>query len=258
MSDYQHFAYDYNDLNLSSFITPKGQNKLTDSGFISRTPTPPTPSIQQDDNGKESDSTCLSNKSDISQSKSFTFRKRSRIQYTAQQLQTLETAFKRTHYPEVTIVDQLAELLNVQHEKISVLFKNNLVAHLSNYHFVQIWFQNRRSRFKRQQKCKTTRKNEIKPLEHIPTYENIENYPPPPIDPVASGYYYHYPYYHSSWSTPMHPLHSSLQWTPITSTNLNADSMTTAFSSTPSTSSNFSNPPWQDYSRPIPLTDIQQ
>ena len=36
------------------------------------------------------------------------------------QLQILEEAFQNNHYPEVTTVDALAELLDVRHEKISV------------------------------------------------------------------------------------------------------------------------------------------
>lgn len=36
------------------------------------------------------------------------------------QLQILEEAFQENHYPEVTMVDHLAELLDVRHEKISV------------------------------------------------------------------------------------------------------------------------------------------
>ena len=36
------------------------------------------------------------------------------------QLQILEDAFQNNHYPEVTTVDALAELLDVRHEKISV------------------------------------------------------------------------------------------------------------------------------------------
>ncbi|CAF1041971.1 unnamed protein product [Didymodactylos carnosus] len=239
MSDYQPYAYNFNNLNLSSITTPNGEKKLTDSGFISRTPTPPTPLIQQDENDeKEPNSNCSSDKADIYESKSFTYRKRSRIQYTAQQLQTLEATFKSTHYPEVAVVDQLAELLNVQHEKIS----------------------NRRSRFKRQQKCKTTRKNAVipLPLDHTPAYENIQNYPSPPSNPTAGCYYYHYPHYQPSWNTSMN---SNLQWSSlaqIDSSTIYPDSTAATSPNVSSIWNNFSNPTWQDYYRATPLTDIQR
>jgi hypothetical protein len=41
-------------------------------------------------------------------------------------------AFQKTHYPDVTMVDRLADTLRINTERISV------------------WFQNRRARFKRE------------------------------------------------------------------------------------------------------------
>ncbi|CAF0728657.1 unnamed protein product [Rotaria sordida] len=121
-------------------------SRFADSGYLSRTPTPPTPvrilspqplSMRQELDNKESDSR-MSEKSFDESKPRLPYVKRTRIQYTHQQLQVLELAFEDNHYPEVTTVDQLAEILGVRHEKIS------------------IWFQNRRSRFKRQQKPKST------------------------------------------------------------------------------------------------------
>ncbi|CAF0798367.1 unnamed protein product [Didymodactylos carnosus] len=62
------------------------------------------------------------------------YKKRSRIQYTQQQLHILESTFQLHHYPTVDIVDNLAEGLKLQTQKISV------------------WFQNRRSRMKKESK----------------------------------------------------------------------------------------------------------
>ncbi|CAF1649988.1 unnamed protein product, partial [Didymodactylos carnosus] len=47
------------------------------------------------------------------------YKKRSRIQYTQQQLDILEWTFQRYHYPAVDIVDNLAEELKLPTQKIS-------------------------------------------------------------------------------------------------------------------------------------------
>lgn len=49
-------------------------------------------------------------------------------------MDVLEAAFNKTHYPDVNIIDRLAEMLNLTTERISV------------------WFQNRRARYKRMKK----------------------------------------------------------------------------------------------------------
>ena len=61
-------------------------------------------------------------------------KRRTRIKFEKEQLDILEASFQRTHYPDVNIVDRLADLFKISTEKIS------------------IWFQNRRARYKKAKK----------------------------------------------------------------------------------------------------------
>ena len=60
--------------------------------------------------------------------------KRSRVNFTIPQIQVLETIFFQTQYPDVTVVEALAQRLDLPVEKICT------------------WFQNRRSKFRRESK----------------------------------------------------------------------------------------------------------
>ena len=60
--------------------------------------------------------------------------KRSRVNFTIPQIQVLETIFSQTQYPDVTVVEALAQRLDLPVEKICT------------------WFQNRRSKFRRESK----------------------------------------------------------------------------------------------------------
>ncbi|CAF0911048.1 unnamed protein product [Brachionus calyciflorus] len=60
--------------------------------------------------------------------------RRSRTKFEKKQLDTLESTFANTHYPDVNLIDRLSRLTNLTTERISV------------------WFQNRRARFKRSKK----------------------------------------------------------------------------------------------------------
>lgn len=72
-------------------------------------------------------------------------KRRSRTQYTKNQVDGLEAVFIKQHYPEVHLVDKLSEKLNISIEKISV------------------WFQNRRAKFKKSKKfCDKNRTNNLK------------------------------------------------------------------------------------------------
>ncbi|CAF0729388.1 unnamed protein product [Adineta ricciae] len=199
-------------------------SRFADSGYLSRTPTPPTPlrlpspqpvPIRQDN---EENSTDLNGslthrptfvadvdartvEKPVAESKArLPYVKRTRIQYTLQQLQTLEAAFQQNHYPEVTTVDALAELLDVRHEKVS------------------IWFQNRRSRFKRQQKPKASSSTIDVPKKHsVPSVASSSSYDPstacyppyfwpsPVVDARTSAYGMssHTPSYYDNASSPM-------------------------------------------------------
>ena len=60
--------------------------------------------------------------------------KRTRVNFTIPQIQVLETIYSQTQYPDVTVVEALAQRLDLPVEKICT------------------WFQNRRSKFRRESK----------------------------------------------------------------------------------------------------------
>ena len=60
--------------------------------------------------------------------------KRTRVNFAIPQIQVLETIFFQTQYPDVTVVEALAQRLDLPVEKICT------------------WFQNRRSKFRRESK----------------------------------------------------------------------------------------------------------
>jgi hypothetical protein len=64
-------------------------------------------------------------------------KRRTRTKYDERQIEILEATFRRTHYPEVSVVDRLSNLLNLTPERISV------------------WFQNKRAKSKREKKVTT-------------------------------------------------------------------------------------------------------
>jgi len=104
-------------------------------------PTPPedersSPSIQFDLNNTDSSdySKNLNNPDEPRTSSTGRAKRRSRTQYTKQQIDCLEAIFLKSHYPEVHVVDKLSDKLNLSIERISV------------------WFQNRRAKFKKTKK----------------------------------------------------------------------------------------------------------
>ena len=68
-------------------------------------------------------------------------RRRNRTQFSLSQIQSLESVFEKTHYPEVQLVDRLSEKLNLSIERIS------------------IWFQNRRAKDKKSKKHGTKKES---------------------------------------------------------------------------------------------------
>ncbi|UJR33372.1 hypothetical protein I4U23_020820 [Adineta vaga] len=223
-------------------------SRFADSGYLSRTPTPPTPShipspppIPMRQDHDENDIEVRSMEKSLEENKQrLPYVKRTRIQYTLQQLQILEEAFQQNHYPEVTTVDALSELLDVRHEKIS------------------IWFQNRRSRFKRQQKPKTassTTTNDVqkKPVHSVqmssvapsPSYDPSSSYyppyfwPSPVVDTRVNAPYSmnsHTPSYYDNTSSPMWNGNNSTYPSPTTWHHSSSSAMNLSLSSPSSTS----------------------
>ncbi|CAF0802778.1 unnamed protein product [Didymodactylos carnosus] len=105
------------------------------------------------------------------------YKKRSRIQYTQQQLHILESTFQLHHYPTVDIVDNLADGLKLPTQKISV------------------WFQNRRSRMKKEskqpKKISNNQHQQLKPTNHTPPPLSPTCFSPspPPLSPMIEEMY---------------------------------------------------------------------
>jgi len=58
-------------------------------------------------------------------------RRRNRVQFSQQQIETMEAIFDKSHYPEVHLIDKLSDRLGISIERLS------------------IWFQNRRAKYKK-------------------------------------------------------------------------------------------------------------
>lgn len=119
--------------NLSCYKTPEYTSYQTNQYQY---PTPP--SDTEDDyrlsSDKQSPTTFYQTEKPVTQTNSSRFKRRSRTTFSKQQLDTLEQTFLKAQYPEIKIVDDLSNLLNLSTERIS------------------IWFQNRRARFKKARK----------------------------------------------------------------------------------------------------------
>ena len=94
----------------------KINNKNTNSDYLLQQPPPDTASVE------------------AAKMNAMRSKRRTRTKFTKHQLDILEATFNKTHYPDVTVVDRLSNLLNLATERIS------------------IWFQNRRARYKKTKK----------------------------------------------------------------------------------------------------------
>jgi hypothetical protein len=112
---------------VSTYPTPPSDQSLY-SADTSVNNSPQSNKSAQDSSLSES----LSREQPVSkQSKS---KRRTRTQFSKQQIDCLEAVFNKSHYPEVQMVDRLSEKLGLSIERISV------------------WFQNRRAKFKKSKK----------------------------------------------------------------------------------------------------------
>jgi len=92
--------------------------------------------------------------SEIQSSSAGRSKRRSRTQYTKQQIDSLESIFLKSHYPEVHVVDKLSDKLGLSIERISV------------------WFQNRRAKFKKTKKTQNGSESTFKIQETSQEYSN--------------------------------------------------------------------------------------
>ncbi|RNA43654.1 paired box Pax-6 isoform X3 [Brachionus plicatilis] len=114
----------------SSPVSTTTSNNLTSDDSLRNSPQPGYTSPHTSDNSSPE----INSESKEKVKRETKSKRRSRTQFSKQQVDTLEAVFQKSHYPEVHVVDRLSDKLGLSIERISV------------------WFQNRRAKYKKTKK----------------------------------------------------------------------------------------------------------
>ena len=119
-----------NSISSSSPMSTSVLNSLPSDDSLRNSPQPSYTSPQTSDNSSPE----LNSEKQAKVKRETKSKRRSRTQFSKQQVDTLEAVFQKSHYPEVNMVDRLSDKLGLSIERISV------------------WFQNRRAKYKKTKK----------------------------------------------------------------------------------------------------------